>query len=174
MRTIETGIYEYDELSATAKEKAVENLADLNVCYDWWQQTYDWLSDEFGVQVQYFTEHETEIELIYGHEDTAKKILNAGITTPECGLVQSAKKYMEELENIRENPKYQDDECDNGLSLAGENALENAQKELEKDIAEDVRITLNMEYEYLTSTEQIEESIRANEYEFTVDGGELV
>lgn len=38
--TIET-LYKFDELSDDAKQKAVENLWDINVDYDWWQFTYD-------------------------------------------------------------------------------------------------------------------------------------
>ena len=35
---------------------------------------------------------------------------------------------------------------------------------------EDMRIALQKEYEYLTSRESIEDTIKANEYEFTIDG----
>ena len=37
-------------------------------------------------------------------------------------------------------------------------------------LREDYRITLQKELEYMQSTEQIEETIRANEYEFTEEG----
>jgi len=38
MRIVETKVYQFEELSETAQEKAVEAMADINVDYDWWTQ----------------------------------------------------------------------------------------------------------------------------------------
>lgn len=41
MRIKETEVYTYDELDENAKEKAREELRDINTDYDWWDCTYD-------------------------------------------------------------------------------------------------------------------------------------
>ncbi len=41
MRIKETKVYPFDELTEDAQEKAVENLAEINVDYGWWDATYD-------------------------------------------------------------------------------------------------------------------------------------
>ena len=41
MRIKQTKVYEFAELSETAKEKAVQNLADINVSHEWWEHVYE-------------------------------------------------------------------------------------------------------------------------------------
>jgi len=41
MRTIETKVYPFSELSEDAKEKAIEGLSDINLDYDWWNFVYE-------------------------------------------------------------------------------------------------------------------------------------
>jgi hypothetical protein len=43
-------------------------------------------------------------------------------------------------------------------------------EDLEKDLLEDYFLMLSEEYDFLTSKEQVKESILANEYTFTEDG----
>ena len=40
MKTIETVVYDFDELSDEAKQKAINNLSDINVDYGWWEFQY--------------------------------------------------------------------------------------------------------------------------------------
>ena len=41
MKNITTTLYSYDELSEDAKDKAIEEMYDINVNHDWWEFTYD-------------------------------------------------------------------------------------------------------------------------------------
>ena len=41
MRTIETVVYNFDELSEEAKKKAIESMADINVDYEWYEFIYE-------------------------------------------------------------------------------------------------------------------------------------
>ena len=41
MRTIEIKAYLFNELSEEAKEKAVQNLSNINVQFDWWHFIYE-------------------------------------------------------------------------------------------------------------------------------------
>ena len=41
MRTIETKVYKFEELTKEAQSKAIEKCYDINVCHDWWECTYN-------------------------------------------------------------------------------------------------------------------------------------
>ena len=40
MRIIETKVYTFDELSETVKQKAIENMYNVNLSCEWWEYTY--------------------------------------------------------------------------------------------------------------------------------------
>ena len=48
MRTVETKIYEIQELSSKAREKAINNLRHTNVCHDWRDYTLECLCIDLG------------------------------------------------------------------------------------------------------------------------------
>lgn len=55
MRTIETKVYKFDELSNDAKAKAVEKMWDVNVDYEWWDSVYEDAADIaelFGLDIR--------------------------------------------------------------------------------------------------------------------------
>jgi hypothetical protein len=41
MRVVETKVYSFEELSATAKEVAIENNRDINTHFDWYEPIFD-------------------------------------------------------------------------------------------------------------------------------------
>lgn len=41
MKTKTINLYEFDELSEDAKEKALQNLWDINVDHEWWDYIYE-------------------------------------------------------------------------------------------------------------------------------------
>jgi len=53
MRTIETTVYKFDELSDEAKQQSIENLYDLNVDYEWWDCTYE-DAENIGLKISEF------------------------------------------------------------------------------------------------------------------------
>ena len=47
MRTEEIKIYTFDELSESAKQKAIEKRRYWNVEYNWWSHVYDWFKETY-------------------------------------------------------------------------------------------------------------------------------
>ena len=41
MKTHTINTYSFNELSEEAQQKAIENLSDINVNFDWWNFTYE-------------------------------------------------------------------------------------------------------------------------------------
>lgn len=172
MRIKETKFYQFRELSEEAKEKAVENLADINVNYEWW---YCFMDDaaQIGLKIEEFDIGRGNFcrgQFTESAEYTAEKILNEH--GKSCDTYQTAKNYLEnrtelvkkysdgrQLDIVAEDNEYDfDNDCDE---------LDN---EFLRSILEDYRIYLQKEYEYLTSEKTIIETIEANYYEFTEDG----
>lgn len=160
--------FKYDELSEKAKDKARTALWDINVDYEWWDSVYE-DAKQIGIQI-------TGFDIGRGQECTGK-MLEDCFTVAEniirehgehCETYKTAKQYIEEHEKIMRN--YANEECDNGLSYEGDQAIDDLDAEFTKSILEDYRIILQEEYEYLTSEEAIEEAIMVNHYDFTEDG----
>lgn len=169
MRTeiITRNLYKFDELSDDAKDKAVERLYDINVDYDWWQWTYD-DAEEIGLKLTGFDLDRGSYckgEFINTAENVAQKIIeNHGDT---CETYKDAQNYLRDLEiaiakNLEENADcdYPEDYLD----------TEEIDDEFLRNLLEDYRISLQKEWDYLTSREAIIETIESNDYEFDEDG----
>lgn len=147
MRTFTTKhtVYNFDELSEDAKQKALENLYDINVNYDWWEFIYE-DAENIGLKITGFdldrNKHATG-RLIHELPEVCKAIMS------EHGEItdtyQLAKKW-------RNKHGYDNEE------------------EFSKALLEEYANILQKDYEYLTSEEAIIEAIQANEYEFYEDG----
>lgn len=60
MRVVETKVYTFEELSATAKEVAIENHRDVNTRDGWWEPIFEGITEEaeqagFKVESIYFS-----------------------------------------------------------------------------------------------------------------------
>lgn len=172
MRTIETKVFQYDELSETAKQKAREWWLNCGLDYDWWDSVYE---DAKTIDCKI---HEFDIDrgsyckLTFddGAEQTAELILkNHG---EQCETYKTAKQYLSDRAELVK--KYSDgvntDEVSEGNEYDFDGDCDELDEEFRKSLSEDYRIMLSKEYDYLTSKESVEETIRANEYEFTADG----
>jgi len=159
MRQVIVNVYQFDELSDDAKEKALRELYDINVDYEWWNMAYEDAKETANLKL-------TEVDLnrryckgnfISSAVDTAKAIIdNHG---KDCETYKTASQYLIERDKlIYDTPEDEDPE------------FEVIDKEFLNDILEDYRIILQQEHDYLTSEESIIETIKANEYEFTVNG----
>lgn len=138
-------VYNFDELSDEAKQKAIEELYDINVSYDWWEFIYE-DALEIGLKIASFdldrNRHATG-QLTEELPQVCKKILeNHGESTP---TYQLAKKWQHK------------------------HGYDN-EEEFSKELLEEYSIILQKDSEYLTSDEAIIETIQANEYEFNQDG----
>ena len=172
MRIIESKVYQFDELTDGAKQKAIENLYDLNVDHDWWQFTYE-DAEQIGCKIQGFDlDRANYCNLIFNDspEDVARDILKEH--GQKCETYKTAKQFLNDRDNLVS--KYSDGKNTDKVIEENEydfdNELDELEEEFKKSLSEDYRIILQHEYEYLTSEESIIETIEANEYEFNEDG----
>lgn len=162
MRTIEINLYQFNELSPEAQQKAIDNLQTINVDHDWWQFTYD-DADSIGVEISGF-----DIDRLFASVsiDNPKKAAKLIISNhgKKCETYKIAESFLAESEKLAQTLKGEENEYE----------LEEKTEELEEQFIEDISrayaTILSNEYGYLTSTEAIIEIILANEYEFTEKG----
>lgn len=172
MRTIETVVYNFDELSEEAKKKAIESMADINVDYAWYEFIYE-DAENIGLKITGFDLNRAnycKAEFMDSAENCANLIIaNHGET---CDTYNTAKEFLKDrtelvkkysdgidLEEVHEDNVY---EFDNEL-----NTLEYA---FQQSLSEDYLSILKKEYDHKTSDEAIIETIKANDYEFTEKG----
>jgi hypothetical protein len=176
----EYDVFNYDELPEDAKQKALENYADINVDGDFW---YDY-DEKMGLNAKEAKKYGTD--KIFGGDTKVYFDLERGqyIQFPELkvvdeegfrkllGLPKSLWKKVKDdyaFENNRETNtslnlgKYYD------YTDQEQNMLRDAEEKFSDKIHEAWK-NLRDTYEDQTSKEQIEETLRANEYEFTSDG----
>lgn len=165
MRTIRIKLYKFNELSESAKEKAIEYFRDSNFdLNDAWENIKE---DAAQIELSIFSldDHRPNKGEFYNSaEDTAKLILEAH--GKDCDTYKSAENFLSEW-----NTKKEKFENENPVFyFTNEDESEDLSNEFLQSILEDYRIMLNKEIEYQNSYEYITETIEANEYEFTQDG----
>ena len=168
MRIKETKVYQFNELSDKAKERACEWGCDLNVDHNWWEFTYE-DAKNIGIKINEFDldrRSMCDIDFITSAKEVAQSILKEH--GPTCETYKTAESFLQEFRKAK--TLWESNEDNEGFYFEDEEAGSDMCDEFRKSIAEDYRIILQKEYDYLTSTEAIEESIIANEYEFDEDG----
>jgi hypothetical protein len=168
MRTIQTTVYKFDELSPKAQAQAIDYLYDINVSHRWWEFIYE-DAKIIGLEITSFDldrNRHAKGEFILSACEVAQNIFNKHGETTET--YNTAKEFMEEWQPVFD--EYMT-EPDNSLEL--EERLIELENEFLKNLLDDYSIMLQNEYEYLTSEEAIIETIRINDYEFT-EYGELI
>jgi hypothetical protein len=172
MKTIKIKVYQFSELSEDAKQKAIENLSDINVDPDWWDCTYE-DAETIGLEITEFDlgrNRHCKGEFINDSEDVAKKIIAKH--GESCETYKMATKFLAKILRIkkRKNDWPEDQRDDFVDSCDYVDQMEDANAEFLQSILEDYSIMLQKEYEYLTSEEAIIETIEANEYDFIENG----
>lgn len=157
MKIIETVVYEFDELSDKAKEKAREWYRDGALDYEWWESTYE-DAERIGLKITGFeldrlAEGHFMGDFMTGPLQTVEKIIEEH--GPDCETTKTARRYEPVLRA--------------GI-LASIDEYENTAHEFLVDLLEDYRVMLQKEMEYQLSDEVVDETIRANEYTFTETG----
>lgn len=168
--TVETETYKYAELSEKAKDHVLSNLGDINVDFEWWDTFYDGYED-LGIRIAEFNEYRAEIRLLYDAEIVAANIIaahpkpdteelkkNPNYKPPE--ILDTAETFLSAFRalTLDEDGDYNEDEYDE------------SEIDFTYSLSENARIGLRQEYEYLTSEASILNTIKANEYDFTVEG----
>jgi hypothetical protein len=172
MRTVRTKVYQFSELSEQAKQKALENLFDINVSFDWWESTYE-DARNIGLKITGFDIDRGSYvkgSFINDANYTANKIKSDHVEM--CETYKTATQFLSDWDKLVE--KYSDGINKDVVTEENEYDFDKEADDLEdeffKSICEDYRIILQKEAEYLQSKEAIIETIEANEYEFTKDG----
>lgn len=170
MRTIETKVYSFNELSDTAKENAIRNLSDINISFDWWDYIYDEAKNT-GFKINSFSDRDgCDISLIWDIEDVMRKIMvDHG---ESCDTWLMAKEYQDDYNNLvaKYSRKDNEDIVDEDKIDEFDSELDELNEEFEGRLAIEYMALLSSEYEYQTSDEVVIESILVNDYEFTEDG----
>lgn len=164
----ETKVYPFDELSDEAKQKALKELCDINVYYNWWESIYADAAN-VGIKITAFDIDRNSYckgDFCEDAEDVAKKIMAEH--GKDCETYKTATTF---LAAVKAGKKAFENSAERGdLEYNETSDYENLVEEFEEFILEDYRIMLQKEYESLISEEAILETIKANEYEFTEDG----
>ena len=150
MREETVKIYKYDELSNTAKAKAREWYCQGALDYNWWEFVYETF-DYLGIKITSF--------------DLGNSKGITGRTLSQVSLYDVAKNIVKEY---AEGPLREI--ADEYLEAWGINEDSADDVNFKHMVLQEALAMLQREHDYLLSEEQVEESIRANEYEFTVDG----
>jgi hypothetical protein len=157
MKEIKTIVYDFDELSESAKQKALNELYDINVNDGWWDFDYE-DAENIGVKIIGFDIGRGNYcngKMNLTLQDSIEKVLSEHGAT--CETYKTALEYKTKIDRLEENDDFDD-------------KLQEIEEEYLKDMLENYLVILRNEYEYQTSEERIKETIKANEYTFTADG----
>ena len=187
-------LYNYNELSQQAQEKAIENLYNINVDHEWYDYTINNWKEKLekigfeGVEIFFsgfssqgdgacfdgyvsidkitqFTKDKEYKHLNYAIDKNLVEIEGINVKTSYANHYSHEKTRYFELTAHYYNY--------NGKINRIENLIEKLEKEIENlryNLSCELYQELNKDYDYLTSKEAIIETIEANEYEFTKEG----
>lgn len=172
MKTIETKVYQYDELNDKAKERARDWWREGGLDYDWWDSTYE-DAEGIGLRITGFDlGRSRDIEGKF--EKSAEKVASLILAEhgKDCETFKTATAFLAERATLV--TKHADPDSCSDLTHEGDEAIEECEAGFLKSLLEDYWKILDREMEYILSDEQVAETIVANEYEFTEDGKRFV
>ena len=172
--TYTRNIYTLDEV----KDKAIEVNWNINVEYDW----FKWVcfdAAEIGLYLNEFDvdrDNHCSGELLASCREVADRIMiHHGET---CDTYKLAKEFLAEAEPLiiwlhRVEESRYDIYHRGGVAdtyRKKETALAKLERKFKRDLLMEYAVILKKDYEYLTSPEAIEATLRTNAYEFNEDG----
>ena len=197
MKTVEVNVYQFDELSDEAKEKAREWYRNGSFNYEWWDFLYDDFKERakevgFDVTNIYFRGFWSQgdgamFEYDYMRDKLRLEFIN------QLGLSAMRKDWL--INNTMTSGRgkhrglyYHEKSCDHDIYWEVDNGdlaygtlfyswLESFDSDFVdfvtdkyEDLCHELYKSLEKEYEYLNSDEAVDESLIVNEYEFDEDG----
>lgn len=159
MRTIRTKVYKFEELSEQAQQKAIEwYISGNDLSYVWRDIKED--AKQIGLKIISLSDHkENEGEFLLAANEVAANIFNEH--GGDCDTYKTAQEFMEKWQPVFNNYMQTEE---------GEDELMEIENEFLKSLLDDYRIMYNKDIEFQNSDEAVEDTIIANEYEFTVEG----
>lgn len=161
-------LYTFKELPWNIQDKVLQNLADINVNYEWWNGVYD-DAKSIGIKITGFDIDRGSYcngEFLLAANEVAANIFRDH--GENCETYKTATDFMAEWEPVFAN--YMDESSPDYESYESENKLQEIESEFLRSLLEDYRIILQHEYEYLASEPAIIETIEINQYEFDENG----
>ena len=199
MKTIETTVYKFTELSEDAKQKAIDNVRsnEYYLDYDWYEFTYEYWMDKntgFDIDKIYFsgfysqgdgamfegTINDNVLDLIepnYRHPVYKKdwervlKLIKHGHINIYGGYQHSGHYYHEKCYTGGADYEIVGNHVSNLENIT--DILDDIISEIDElyeDTCREIYFSLEKEYDYLMSDEAIEEHLICNDYDFTEDG----
>ena len=188
MQTKTYDVYKYDELPEKVQDKVIEKQWDINVDSDFWYD-YDGKTGFSSKEIEKYRlgfEHSDDlltykklyfdidrdwyiqfVDAQFKHDETARKFLGIPkrLWDETCFRVNDQPgRYGNTRLEYEEGYNREKDFTAKQIEI-----LDRAVERFADKIEEALR-NLQNGYEYLTSREAIEETIRLNEYDFTLDG----
>jgi hypothetical protein len=177
-------LYQYNELSEEAKEKALQRFADVNVDNEWWESIYE-DAERVNLEITGFDLGNSkrisgellslnlldcckEIRKNHGKQTQTARTAREYVKKYAAAFAQWKQEYLEEGSKDDFSPK----EWLVEFYHSGDGESEIVD-EFRKALLEDYLVLLDKEYDYQTSREQVEASIEANEYTFDEEGNFL-
>lgn len=171
MRTITTTLYTIGELSETAKQKAIDNMWNINVDHNWWDATYDDAASA-GLKI---TEFDLDNRSING--TLTKSLMDACNYIVEnhgeqCQTHLIAQGFIAQWNGLvaKHSDGVNTDRVAEGHEDAFDGEADDLTEDFRTELCEEYLAMLGREYKSLTSKEEIISTIEANEYEFYDDG----
>ncbi len=168
MREITVNLYQYNELSEKAQEKARDWYRRASEGDSWWEYIYEDAAN-VGLKIKGFDIDRgarVDMEFISGALDCAVAIMKEHGET--CETYKTAAAYI--VERDAAIAKVPADENGDPDEYSIDEALDPIDAEFLKSLEGDYLKMLRDEYEHETSDEAVVENIELNEYEFTEDG----
>lgn len=165
MKTISKtyNIFEYSELSESAKQKARDWYQSVSQYDEWWESTYSDASD-IGLKIRGFDCSCGSIRAEFTKDILEVISLILKNHGKDCETYKIAEQYEKERAEFLELT-LDDDYCDKEDEFVEKN-----EDNFLNDLKSEYLSILNKEYEYINSEEAISENIRANEYTFNEFG----
>lgn len=199
MRTQTIAIYQFSELSESAKETARQWYRENALDFEWWDcLVEDWknLADLIGIEIDkiYFSGFCSQgdgacFEGAYSYRQGWRKALKRELG--DCPLRDELESYGERLQalqkpyfygvsaSVKHSGFYMHSGCTSISVDPGEHPtgywdditdLEDDVTQVLREFMDEIYQALEREFDYLNADNQVEEAIAANEWEFTENG----
>ena len=192
-RTVRTKVYQYSELSDQAKQKALDWYRPHACVDDWYEFTMEGLKERakekgFEIDKIYFSGFSSQGDgamfegqvtdftlFMEGINPHVQKVIKNNGLSLSWSVKHRGHYYHSGCSEINfdawEYPGYYDSKKGwQGNFQTNIDILESNLEDAYEEYCNEIYSTLEKEYEWRTSDEQIAEDIIANEYEFTKDG----